>query len=277
MESRSNTDIQKHIISQLNVSPNIDPNEEIGRRIKFLCEYMNNSGQHTLVLGISGGVDSTVAGKLAQLAVEEAREQGMGARFVAMRLPYGEQKDEADAQRALDYIAPDETLTVDIRPASDAMLVTLEESGLGFSDEAHRDFVLGNIKARQRMVAQFAVAGARGGLVIGTDQGAEAVMGFFTKFGDGACDLIPLEGLNKRQVRAIGKALDAPSELIEKQPTADLESLSPQKTDESALGISYDEIDDFLEGREVSGKAYTTIFDAYFKTEHKRSLPVAPR
>lgn len=277
MESRSNTEIQQHIINQLNVHPSIDPDEEVGRRIRFLCEYMEHSGLHTLVLGISGGVDSTVAGRLAQLAVEKMRDQGRDARFVAMRLPYGEQKDEADAQRALDYIAPDESLTVGIKRASDAMLASLEESGLAFSDEVHRDFVMGNIKARQRMVAQFAVAGARGGLVIGTDQGAEAVMGFFTKFGDGACDLTPLEGLNKRQVRAMGKAMNAPSELIEKQPTADLESLSPQKTDESAFGVSYDEIDDFLEGREVSGKAYETIFKAYFKTEHKRALPVAPQ
>lgn len=276
MQSRSNTEIQQHIVSQLNVHPSIDPGEEVGRRIRFLSEYMEKSGQHTLVLGISGGVDSTVAGRLAQLAVERIREQGGKARFVAMRLPYGEQKDEADARRALEFIAPDETLTVDIKQASDAMLASLEESGLEFSDEVHRDFVMGNIKARQRMVAQFAVAGARSGLVIGTDQGAEAVMGFFTKFGDGACDLTPLEGLNKRQVRAMGKAMDAPSGLMEKQPTADLESLSPQKSDEAAFGISYDEIDDFLEGREVSEKAYATIFEAYFKTEHKRALPVTP-
>ncbi|BES69352.1 ammonia-dependent NAD(+) synthetase [Marinobacter nanhaiticus D15-8W] len=277
MENRSNTEIQKHIISQLNVHPSVDPDEEVGRRVKFLCEYMEKSGQRTLVLGISGGVDSTVAGRLAQLAVERTRDQGGDARFVAMRLPYGEQKDEADARRALDYIAPDETLTVGIKGASDAMLASLEESGLEFGDEEHRDFVLGNIKARQRMVAQYAVAGARGGLVIGTDQGAEAVMGFFTKFGDGACDLTPLDGLNKRQVREIGRAIEAPSELIEKQPTADLESLSPQKTDESVFGISYDEIDDFLEGREVGETAYRTIFEAYFKTEHKRTLPLVPQ
>lgn len=276
MENRSKTEIQRHIINQLHVRPNIDPNDEVSRRCAFLQEYMEKSGQHTLVLGISGGVDSTVAGKLAQLAVGKARDQGMDTRFVAMRLPYGEQKDEADAQSALDYIAPDEVLTANIKQASDAILASLEESGLGFRDDGHRDFVLGNIKARQRMVVQYAVAGARSGLVIGTDHGAEALMGFYTKYGDGACDLTPLAGLNKRQVRALGRAMDAPSALVEKPPTADLETLAPQKTDESAFGISYDEIDDFLEGSAVSDKVYEVIFKAYFTTEHKRILPMAP-
>ncbi len=96
------------------------------------------------------------------------------------------------------------------------------------------DFVLGNTKARMRMVAQYTIAGASGGLVIGTDHAAEAVMGFFTKFGDGACDLAPLSGLVKNQVRAIARHFGAPESLVEKVPTADLEDLSPGKPDEAS-------------------------------------------
>ncbi len=228
------------------------------------------------MLGISGGVDSTVAGRLAQLAVEKARQEGRQATFLAMRLPYGEQKDEADAQRALQFIQPDEALSTNIKHASDAMLDALEEGGLAFRDAAHRDFILGNIKARQRMIAQYAVAGARRGLVVGTDQAAEALMGFFTKYGDGACDVAPLTGLSKRQVRAVGAALGAPGELIDKVPTADLESLSPMKTDEEAFGVSYEEIDDFLEGKPVSERAYRVIVSTYSNTAHKRNLPITP-
>lgn len=87
--------------------------------------------------------------------------------------------------------------------------------------------MLGNIKARQRMIAQYAVAGATGGLVVGTDHAAEAVMGFFTKFGDGGFDLSPLGGLTKRRVRALAVALGGDERLAQKVPTADLESMRP--------------------------------------------------
>jgi NAD+ synthase len=270
-------ELQQRIADELEVRPWIDPEPETQRRIGFLTEQIARTGQQALVLGISGGVDSTVAGRLAQLAALAARERGLEARFIAMRLPYGEQRDEADARRALDFIAPDEVLSVDVKPASDGLLSALEQGGLGFEDAAHRDFVLGNIKARQRMVAQYAVAGARRGLVVGTDQAAEAVMGFFTKYGDGACDVAPLTGLTKRQVRALGEALGAPADLVNKIPTADLESLAPQRSDEDAFGIRYDEIDDFLEGRPVDERAAQVILEAYRRTAHKRALPITPR
>jgi NAD+ synthase len=269
--------VQQQIIHELRALPEINPDEEAERRIRFLRDQLTSSGQHCLVLGISGGVDSTVAGRLAQLAVESARQQGIDdARFIAMRLPYGVQHDEDDARMALDFIAPDEVLDVDIKPASDAMLDAAESGGLKFRNPGHRDFVMGNIKARQRMVAQYAVAGARSGLVVGTDQAAEAMMGFFTKYGDGACDVAPLTGLTKGQVRQLGQALGAPSRLVEKMPTADLESLDPGKSDEEALGVSYEEIDAFLEGRAVSEQARNTIVNTWRATAHKRALPIEP-
>ncbi|PRY66597.1 NH(3)-dependent NAD(+) synthetase [Vreelandella songnenensis] len=267
---------QSHIQQVLQVKPRIDPEQEVEARVAFLCRKMLESGQHALVLGISGGVDSTVGGRLAQLAVERARDQGVNAYFYAMRLPYGTQHDEDDAQQALGFIKPDHVLTVDVKPASDALLDALEEGELTFEDANRRDFVLGNIKARQRMVAQYAAAGARGGLVVGTDQAAEALMGFFTKYGDGACDVAPLSGLTKSQVREVGAALGAPAALVEKQPTADLETLKPQLADEVALGVTYVDIDAFLVGESVSDEAYNTIIKTYTRTEHKRQLPITP-
>ncbi|GAB2793115.1 ammonia-dependent NAD(+) synthetase [Halomonas shantousis] len=276
MDTLPNSGAQRRISSALGVRAAIDPEQEITRRSAFLRDQMIESGQHALVLGISGGVDSTVAGRLAQIAVERAREQGLDARFFAMRLPYGTQHDESDARMALDFIAPDEILTVDVKPASDAMLESLERGDLVFRDAAHRDFVLGNVKARQRMIAQYSVAGAHGGLVVGTDQAAEALMGFFTKYGDGACDVAPLTGLTKRQVRELARTLGAPVSLIEKAPTADLESLSPQRADEDAFGVRYEQIDDFLEGDPVDERASEIILEAYRKTAHKRRLPATP-
>ena len=106
---------------------------------------------------------------------------------------------------------------------------------------------------------------------MGTDHSAENLTGFYTKWGDGACDLAPLFGLSKRQVRLLAKTLGAPMELVDKTPTADLECLTPQKADEHALGLSYDEIDDFLEGKPVSKEIEQRIIDIYIKTEHKRA------
>ncbi|MEU3396618.1 NAD+ synthase [Streptomyces filamentosus] len=270
------TDRQQQIARELQVSETFDPAAEIERRVAFLTERLTTTGLRSLVLGISGGVDSTTAGRLCQLAVERARAAGHEARFYAMRLPYGVQADEHDAQTALDFIRADEVLTVDVKAASDAALDATLAAGVTFRDAHHQDFVHGNIKARQRMIAQYAVAGARDGLVVGTDHAAEAVSGFFTKFGDGAADLVPLTGLTKRRVRAVAAELGAPAGLVWKVPTADLETLDPGKPDEDALGVTYDDIDDFLEGKPVAEAAHAAIVRRYDLTEHKRQLPIAP-
>ncbi|MFG2290325.1 ammonia-dependent NAD(+) synthetase [Streptomyces sp. NPDC048595] len=268
--------LQQEIARDLQVTASFDAEQEIERRVAFLTERLTSTGLRSLVLGISGGVDSTTTGRLCQLAVERARAAGHEATFYAMRLPYGVQADEKDAQRALEFIRADRELTVDIRPASDAALEAALDGGLTFRDAHHQDFVQGNIKARQRMIAQYAVAGAHDGLVVGTDHAAEAVSGFFTKFGDGAADVVPLTGLTKRRVRAVAAVLGAPRELVTKVPTADLETLDPGKPDEDALGVSYDQIDDFLEGEPVEAAAFEAIVRRYRLTEHKRALPIAP-
>ncbi|WP_327677031.1 ammonia-dependent NAD(+) synthetase [Streptomyces sp. NBC_00467] len=268
--------LQQEIARELMVGETFAADREIERRVAFLAGQLTTTGLRSLVLGISGGVDSTTAGRLCQLAVERAREAGHEARFYAMRLPYGVQADEHDAQLALSFIRADHVLTVDIKPASDAALEAALAADVSFRDDHHQDFVHGNIKARQRMIAQYAVAGAHDGLVVGTDHAAEAVSGFFTKFGDGAADLVPLTGLTKRRVRAVADALGAPAELVWKIPTADLETLDPGKADEDALGVSYDAIDDFLEGKPVDERTVAAIVSRYRLTDHKRQLPVAP-
>ncbi|AJC78467.1 NAD(+) synthetase 1 [Rhizobium etli bv. phaseoli str. IE4803] len=269
------SDEQGEIIRELGVAAEIDPEREIARRTAFLKDYLVASGLRSYVLGISGGIDSLTAALLAQKAVRELRDSGHAVEFVAVRLPYGVQADEADAERALATIGADRSMVINIKAAADGMLAAAQKGGLAFADAGRQDFILGNIKARQRMIAQFALAGALGGLVIGTDHAAEAVMGFFTKFGDGAADILPLAGLNKRRVRLLAKRLGAPDELVFKVPTADLEDQRPLRPDEEAYGVTYDEIDDFLEGKPVGEIARRRILAAYRATAHKRALPVA--
>ena len=263
--------LQETIIAQLGVKPSIDPKEEIRKSVDFLKAYMlKHPFLKTYVLGISGGQDSTLAGRLAQLAVEELRSEiGKDYQFIAIRLPYGVQADEDDAQRALAFIKPDVSLTVNIKEAVDGQVAELAKAGVNVSD-----FNKGNIKARQRMITQYAVAGEKSGAVIGTDHAAENLTGFFTKFGDGGADILPLFRLNKRQGAALLAELGADKALYEKVPTADLEEDKPGIADEVALGVTYREIDDYLEGKEVSAKAQETIENWWHKGQHKRHLPI---
>ncbi|MFG6496474.1 ammonia-dependent NAD(+) synthetase [Fictibacillus sp. UD] len=263
--------LQQKIISELNTKPEIEPQFEIQHRVTFIKEYLIKSKAKGFVLGISGGQDSTLAGRLAQLAIEELRESGHIVKFVAIRLPYGTQRDAEDADLAMSFINADERITFDIQKTVDAFAGSYDT----FTSGQLSDFNKGNVKARVRMITQYAVGGQANLLVIGTDHAAEAVTGFFTKYGDGGADILPLSGLTKRQGKMLLKELGAPERLYLKQPTADLLDKKPQQGDETELGITYDELDDYLEGKKVSEEAAKKIEDRYLMTEHKRQLPAS--
>lgn len=264
--------LQQEIIEALGVKPTIDAKQEIRTSVEFLKSYLKaNPFIKSLVLGISGGQDSTLCGKLSQLAISELREE-TGDReyqFIAVRLPYGVQADEKDCQDALDFIQPDRTLVVNIKEAVLASERALKDAGIELSD-----FVRGNEKARERMKAQYSIAGMTKGLVVGTDHAAEAVTGFFTKYGDGGTDINPIHRLNKGQGKMLLKELGCPQHLYLKLPTADLEDDRPGLQDEVALGVTYGLIDAYLEGQQIDESAAKTIEGWYRKTEHKRRLPV---
>ncbi len=266
-------EIQQKIIEALAATPEIDAEAEIERRVAFLVDYAAGiPGVRGFVLGISGGQDSSLGGRLAQLAVERMRDAGHEAEFIAMRLPYSVQRDEDDAQLALDFIRADREVTVDIAPAVEG-LVSMVDRATG---EPVSDFNKGNVKARMRMVAQYAIAGDRSLLVLGTDHAAEAITGFFTKFGDGAADVMPLAGLTKRQGAQMLRHLGAPDRLWQKVPTADLLDGIPGQSDEDSLGVSYTQIDDYLSGKSIDEAAAENLERRYRASEHKRHLPVTP-
>lgn len=266
-------DVQREIIEALKVKPQIDPKEEIRKSIDFLKEYvLKHSFFNGFVLGISGGQDSTLVGKLAQMAVDElnAEREIEKYKFIAVKLPYGVQKDAKDVEDAIAFIQPSVQFEINIKPAVDASVASLKEAGVEISD-----FTKGNEKARERMKAQYSIAATYNCVVLGTDHAAEALTGFYTKHGDGAADLVPIFRLNKRQGRALLKELNCPEHLYNKVPTADLEDDRPQLPDEVALGVTYEDIDDYLEGKEVHDTARNTIEALYRKSAHKRHLPVS--
>lgn len=264
--------LQQQIIEELKVVPSINAHDEIRRSIDFLKDYAKKySFVKGFVLGISGGQDSTLVGKLAQLAVDELNAE-LGEQhynFYAVRLPYGVQFDEADCNDALAFIKPSVTYNVNIKPAVDASVKSLEQAGIVISD-----FTKSNEKARERMKVQFSIAATNHAVVLGSDHAAEAVTGFFTKFGDGAADLMPIWRLTKRQGKQLLQALDCPPHLYEKIPTADLEEEKPAQPDEESLGVSYEVLDDYLEGKQVTTEQQAIIEGHFLRSAHKRHLPI---
>ncbi|MDT0905723.1 ammonia-dependent NAD(+) synthetase [Staphylococcus pseudintermedius] len=263
------SEMQAMIVEEMKVKPSIDSAETIKEMQHFIEQYLHaHTFVKTLVLGISGGQDSTLAGKLVQLAVENMRNaSGRDVQFIAVKLPYGVQKDADEVEDALNFIQPDRIVTVNIKPAVDQSVQSLQEAGIALSD-----FHKGNEKARERMKVQYAIAANTSGIVVGTDHSAENITGFFTKHGDGAADIAPLFGLNKRQGRQLLQYLGAPAHLYEKVPTADLEDDKPQLPDEEALGVTYEAIDNYLEGKDVSPEDAAVIERHYVRNAHKREL-----
>lgn len=262
---------QRQIITELNVEPTIDPLHEFYKRSQFLADYLAGTALNGYVLGISGGQDSLLAGLMAQRAADICKAEGRGAAFHALLLPYGEQKDRHDALLAVETIEPDYVYDLNIKPAVDAFAVSYAVA----TGEELSDFDKGNAKARERMIAHYALAGAKGLLVLGTDHAAEAVTGFYTKYGDGGADVLPLAGLTKGQGKQMLQALQVPEVFTTKAPTADLLDGTPGQADETELGIPYDMLDDYLEGKEIDNATAEAIERRYAATQHKREMPVA--
>lgn len=264
--------LQETIIAEMHVTPEIDPETEFRKSVDFLKSYLKTFPfLKSLVLGISGGQDSTLTGKVSQTAILELREEtgDQTYQFIAVRLPNGNQLDEKDCQDAIEFIKPDQVITVNIKAAVDASEKALKEAGVVLSD-----FAKGNEKARERMKVQYSVAAMNQGAVVGTDHAAEAITGFFTKYGDGGTDINPIFRLDKRQGKQVLKFLGCPEHLYLKKPTADLEDDRPALPDEVALGVTYEDIDNYLEGKNVPEKTKAIIENWYLKTMHKRNLPI---
>lgn len=271
---------KEEILSLYGVVPSeqFDAAKACRDRVEYLKNHMRKIGRKGFVLGISGGVDSTTAGRLCQLACEGLRAEGYDAKFYAVRLPAGVQRDESDAQDALRFINPDETLTINIGEASnvlnDACVEAIKEAGGVELTAEQIDFHKGNTKARQRMAAQYYIAAAYGAVVMGADHTGEKISAFWTRGADEIADMLVLNGLSKRHVRLCAKQLGAPEHLWTKLPTADLEELDPGKLDDEGFGFPYEALDDFLEGKEIDPEVEVKIIQKYESTRYRRSPPV---
>ncbi|MFD2615091.1 ammonia-dependent NAD(+) synthetase [Paenibacillus gansuensis] len=261
--------LQQEIIAKLGVKPVIDVDEEIRKRVDFLKDYVKKSRTSGLLIAISGGIDSAVATGLCKMATDELKaETGQDYMTLGVFQPYGEQTDIAHSYETAKAFNLEHTVETNIEEPVDEVALEVEHGykRLGIHRHISKE-AKGNIKARMRMVTQYALAFDLNLLVVGTDHASEAITGFFTKYGDGAVDITPLSSLNKRQVRQLAAKLGVPKSVLEKAPTA---GLWEGQTDEKELGITYDDNSDYLEGKDVPAEAREKLEKQYLRTEHKR-------
>lgn len=238
--------------------------EEYSKKlIEWLKKICINYPAEGFVIGISGGIDSAVA---ASLAVKT------GLPTTALILPSKNNQDQ-DMKDGLELIKnlDIEHHIVPIQPTYDTFI----ESTLNFTNTQNdrQHVIKGNAQARLRMMYLYAYAQQNNRIVIGTDNACEWYMGYFTKFGDGAADILPLVNLKKSQVFELGKYLKVPQNIIDKAPSA---GLWQGQTDEDEMGVTYQEIDNFLDGKEVSAKALERINFWHNRSHHKRSMAFTP-
>lgn len=262
--------LQQEIIEKLGVKPSIDPAAEVRKRVDFLKEYVTSSHTKGLLIAISGGIDSAVATALCKQATDElTQETGEEHITLGVFQPYGKQEDIEHSYSVAKKFNLKHVVETNIQEAVDEIALEAEHGLKTIGQPRHLTHQgKGNIKARTRMVLQYALAFELHLLVVGTDHASEALTGFYTKWGDGAVDITPLSTLNKRQIRQIAAYVGVPQGILDKAPTA---GLWEGQTDEGELGVSYEDNSSYLEGKEIDPKAKEVLENFYTRTEHKRS------
>jgi NAD+ synthase len=241
-------------------------NEELEQRINQAVEWLRERVQAAqskgIVVGVSGGVDSAVVAGLAKRAFPE---QSIGVIMPAGSNPV----DREDALLIAETLGL-KVVEVDLTEPHQTILQTVQEvldkQGLAFAG----NLCQGNLKARLRMSTLYTVANSQNYLVAGTDNGPESYTGYFTKFGDGGVDVLPITSLTKTEVRAWAAQLGLPDQIVNRVPTA---GLWPGQTDEQEMGVTYDMIDRYLLGEAVPEEIAQKIEAMHRQSEHKRQLP----
>lgn len=226
----------------------------------FIKDYLTKSHTDGFVLGVSGGIDSALVLALAVKAVGKDKVYGL-------IMPC--ESDPSDAKDAIELC--------------EKFQIKYEIYNLYNSYEVLKNIILekhplnnmskANIKVRLRMVTLYAVAQTRNALVLGTDNKDEIHVGYFTKYGDGGVDLLPIARLIKKEVFEASRIMGVTDAILNKKPSA---GLWPGQTDEDELGVTYEELDNYLLGKEISLGAKKRIDHLHRISEHKRSLIPVP-
>ena len=243
------------------------------RIAEWLRQRADDAGARGFVFGLSGGIDSAVVARLCQMAAPQ--------RVLGVLLPcYSHPQDEEDARLvASTFSIP--IVRIELDATFDALTESLQSPIKGLPKQVEsldikQQMPDANVKPRLRMAALYFIANSLNYLVVGTGNRCELVLGYFTKYGDGGVDLLPIGGLLKSEVRAMARDLGVPDRVIEKPPTA---GLWVGQTDEAEMGFSYDTLEAYLvKGASAVDRAIAARIDRLQKvSDHKRALPpIAP-
>ncbi|OEH91480.1 NAD(+) synthase [Bacillus solimangrovi] len=241
--------------------------KKIEKLVSWLQEQVEGAGVKGAVVGISGGIDSAVVTHLIKRAFPN---DSLGVIMPCKSNP----NDQKDAMQVVESSGINH-LVIDLTNTHDVLFSTVEEQVKAKGEWKEESAQLGdaNLRARLRMSTLYTVANNYGYLVVGTDNAAEWHTGYFTKYGDGGVDLVPLVHLTKGEVREMARALGVPTDVIEKKPSA---GLWEGQTDENEMGTTYNMIDQYLKGQEIPEKDKLIIEQMHKRSEHKRSLAAAP-
>lgn len=230
--------------------------------VQWLQEQVRNANAKGLILGISGGIDSAVCAKLMKLAFPN--------NHLAVIMPcHSNDKDQQLAEQLSKSLNLN-TIKVDLTSTYDIFHQQLELD----KNSKNQQLAAANSKSRLRMTTLYTLAQANNYLVVGTDNADEWYIGYFTKYGDGAADVVPIVNLLKSQVRQLAKILNLPEAIIIRPPSA---GLWDNQTDENELGFTYDQLDAYLLSQPIDQKIVQKIKSLHLKTNHKRNLPIAPK
>jgi NAD+ synthase len=240
--------------------------------VRWLRTRLADSGARGFVIGLSGGVDSAVVAALCQQAVP--------TRTLGVLLPcYSHPQDEHDARLVADALKM-AVVRVDLGPAYDALNEAFGHAVKGLPTQVHvpdikQQMPGSNVKPRLRMASLYFFANSLNYLVAGTGNRSEITLGYFTKYGDGGVDLLPIGHLFKSEVRTLARELGVPAPVIEKPPTA---GLWMGQTDEAEMGFTYDDLERYLkEGAPAVPETVAKRIEELRRTsEHKRALPPMP-
>ena len=234
--------------------------KQIDKIVEWLRHKVQEANAKGLVVGVSGGIDSAVAAALIKRAFPE--------RSIGVILPcLSNPKDKVDALSVINAVGI-EDLEINLTEGHQAIFNQVKE-GLQTTDFNER-FADANLRARLRMSTLYTVANGLNYLVVGTDNAAEVYTGYFTKYGDGGVDILPLSQFTKGEVRSLASALGIPEDIITKAPSA---GLWEGQTDETEMGITYDHIDKYLMGQDVPDEVRQKLELIHKKTQHKREMP----
>lgn len=238
------------------------------KTVEWLQERVKEASAQGLLVGVSGGIDSAVMAFLIKKAFPE--------NSLGVILPCDSSKEDIEDAREVIKACRIDGLTFDITETHEklaSMILPDVQGKKGVLKDFSKKMSIANLKARLRMSTLYTIANALNYLVVGTDNAAELFTGYFTKYGDGGVDLLPISNLLKREVRAWGKFFGVPDRVIQKAPTA---GLWKGQTDEGEMGTTYDMVDDYLEGKDVPKRDREIVERLYKRSEHKRKLPPAP-